>query len=73
MHSSKHCCALGAQELHKFTAESSEIELICFKIPRVPWLALTLGLTMSLYQNYEGDHGWVFPDKTFLQPDNISQ
>lgn len=53
-------------------AESFEIELICLNIPRVPWLALTLGLALSLYQNYEGDHGWLFSDYTFLKPDNIA-
>lgn len=53
-------------------AESYEIELIFLNIPRVSWIAFTPGLALSLYQNYEGHHGWVFTDNTFLKPDNIA-
>lgn len=47
-------------------------DLVCLNISRVSWIALTLGLALCLYQNYEGDHGWVFTDNTFLKPNNIA-
>jgi len=45
---------------------------VCLNISRVSWIAVTLGLAVSLHQNYEGDHGWVFTDNTFLKPNNIA-